>query len=164
MKWWGGRNQEDRVGFYTTLVFHLAILVILLAFSVGRVATQEQSFVLDFTKQEELEKLQAAQAAAACETQNAKCKMQNEEAVGADAHIGPGATKEDMNEDDEEISPALLSYLDGLAYGPLSDPLPEIAFDDFTKVESERPDAVILILAERNLRRLLECDFNGVDI
>ena len=58
MKWWGGRNQEDRVGFYTTLVFHLAILVILLAFSVGRVATQEQSFVLDFTKQEELEKLQ----------------------------------------------------------------------------------------------------------
>ncbi|MBQ1680370.1 MAG: energy transducer TonB [Bacteroidales bacterium] len=58
MKWWGGRNQEDRVGFYTTLVFHLAILVILLAFSVGRVATQEQSFVLDFTKQEELEKIQ----------------------------------------------------------------------------------------------------------
>ncbi|MBQ2307845.1 MAG: hypothetical protein II184_10070 [Clostridia bacterium] len=35
---------------------------------------------------------------------------------------------------------------------------------DFTKVESEQPDAVILILAERNLRRLLECDFNGVDI
>ena len=58
MKWWGGPNKEDRVGFYTTLVFHLAVLVILLGISIGRVATQEQSFVLDFTKQEELEKLQ----------------------------------------------------------------------------------------------------------
>ena len=58
MKWWGGRNKEDRVGFYTTLVFHLAVLIILLGVSIGRVATQEQSFVLDFTKQEELEKRQ----------------------------------------------------------------------------------------------------------
>ena len=58
MKLWGGRNKEDRVGFYTTLVFHLAVLVILLIVSIGHVATQEQSFVLDFTKQEELEKLQ----------------------------------------------------------------------------------------------------------
>lgn len=58
MKWWGGRNQEDRVGFYTTLVFHLALLIVLLAVSIGRVATIENTFVLDFTKQEELEKLQ----------------------------------------------------------------------------------------------------------
>ena len=35
---------------------------------------------------------------------------------------------------------------------------------DFTKVGSERPDAVVLVLAERNLRRLLECEFNGVEM
>ena len=58
MKFWGGRGREDRVGFYTTLVFHLAVLIVLLGVSIGHVATQEQSFVLDFTKQEELEKLQ----------------------------------------------------------------------------------------------------------
>ena len=58
MKWWGGHNQEDRVGFYTTLVFHLALLIVLLAVSIGHVATSENTFVLDFTKQEELEKLQ----------------------------------------------------------------------------------------------------------
>lgn len=58
MKWWGGRNKEDRVGFYTTLVFHLSVLVILLIVSIGRVASSENTFVLDFTKQEELEKLQ----------------------------------------------------------------------------------------------------------
>ncbi len=58
MKWWGGRGKEDRVGFYTTLVFHLSVLIILLLVSIGHVATSETSFVLDFTKQEELEKLQ----------------------------------------------------------------------------------------------------------
>ncbi len=58
MKWWGGRKKEDRVGFYTTLVFHLAVLIILLGVSIGRVASIENTFVLDFTKQEELEKLQ----------------------------------------------------------------------------------------------------------
>ena len=58
MKWWGGKNKEDRVGFYTTLVFHLSVLIVLLLVSIGRVASTETSFVLDFTKQEELEKLQ----------------------------------------------------------------------------------------------------------
>ena len=58
MAWWGGRKKEDRVGFYTTLIFHLAILIILLGVSIGHVASPETSFVLDFTKQEELEKLQ----------------------------------------------------------------------------------------------------------
>jgi len=58
MKLWGGRKKEDRVGFYTTLVFHLAVLIVLLIVSIGHVATSENTFVLDFTKQEELEKLQ----------------------------------------------------------------------------------------------------------
>ena len=58
MKGSGGDKKADRVGFYTTLVFHLAILVVLLVVSIGRVAVAEQSFVLDFTKQEELERLQ----------------------------------------------------------------------------------------------------------
>ncbi|MBO5076467.1 MAG: hypothetical protein J5584_02585 [Clostridia bacterium] len=35
---------------------------------------------------------------------------------------------------------------------------------DFTKVLTEQPDTVILVLAERNLCRLLECGFNGVNI
>lgn len=58
MKFWGGKNKEDRVGFYTTLVFHLSVLIVLLVVSIGHVASVENTFVLDFTKQEELEKLQ----------------------------------------------------------------------------------------------------------
>ena len=58
MNLWGSKNKEDRVGFYTTLVFHLSVLIILLVVSIGHVASVENTFVLDFTKQEELEKLQ----------------------------------------------------------------------------------------------------------
>ena len=58
MKFRGGKHKEDRVGFYTTLVFHLSVLIVLLLVSIGHVASVENSFVLDFTKQEELEKLQ----------------------------------------------------------------------------------------------------------
>ena len=58
MRLWGGRSKEDRVGFYTTLVFHLSVLIVLLLFSIGHVATSESSFVLDFTKQEALEQRQ----------------------------------------------------------------------------------------------------------
>lgn len=58
MKLWRGRDKEDRVGLYTTLVFHLSVLIVLLLVSIGHVASSENTFVLDFTKQEELEKLQ----------------------------------------------------------------------------------------------------------
>lgn len=58
----GGRNKEDRVGFYTTLVFHLSVLIVLLIVSIGRVASTETSFVLDFTRQEELEQQQKEEA------------------------------------------------------------------------------------------------------
>lgn len=51
-------RKSSRVGLYTTLIFHLSVLIILLGFSIGRVASPETSFVLDFTRQEELERQQ----------------------------------------------------------------------------------------------------------
>lgn len=48
-------NSESRAGLYTTLVFHLSVLIILLLASIGSIADQESSFVLDFTRQEERE-------------------------------------------------------------------------------------------------------------
>ena len=49
-------DKENRAGLYTTLIFHLSVLIILLLFSIGSVVDQEHSFVLDFTKQEQREK------------------------------------------------------------------------------------------------------------
>ena len=52
-------KKEDRAGIYTTVILHLAVLIILLATSLGFSIQKENSFVLDFSKLEELERLQA---------------------------------------------------------------------------------------------------------
>ncbi|MBO4570359.1 MAG: hypothetical protein J5699_00340 [Bacteroidales bacterium] len=49
-------DEESRAGLYTTLIFHLSVLIILLLVSISSAVDQEHSFVLDFTKQEEREK------------------------------------------------------------------------------------------------------------
>lgn len=51
-------NKEDRAGLYLTIIVHLVVLIIFLATQLGFSLQKENSFVLDFTKQEELEKQQ----------------------------------------------------------------------------------------------------------
>ena len=52
-------KKEDRAGIYTTVIIHLAVLIVLLATSLGFSLQSENSFVLDFSKLEELERMQA---------------------------------------------------------------------------------------------------------
>ena len=52
-------NSEDRAGLYITVIFHLVVIIILLACQIGAVLKQENTFVLDFTRQEEVEKKKA---------------------------------------------------------------------------------------------------------
>ena len=51
-------NKEDRAGLYVTVIFHLAVLIVLLATQLGYTIARENSFVLDFTRQEAVEKAQ----------------------------------------------------------------------------------------------------------
>ena len=51
-------NKEDKAGLYITVIFHLAVLIVLLATQLGFSIAKENSFVLDFTKQDEAEKTQ----------------------------------------------------------------------------------------------------------
>lgn len=50
-------SNEDKAGLYITLIFHLVVLIILLIVQIGFSLQRENSFVLDFTKQEEIEKV-----------------------------------------------------------------------------------------------------------
>ena len=50
--------KEDRAGLYITVILHLLVLVILLSVQLGAALKREESFVLDFTKAEQLEKLE----------------------------------------------------------------------------------------------------------
>lgn len=51
-------KYEQKVGLYITVIIHLAVIIVFLIAQIGFSAQKEDSFVLDFTKQEELEKLQ----------------------------------------------------------------------------------------------------------
>ena len=51
-------DNDEKAGLYLTIIFHLVLLIIILAYSIHRTVSQETSFVLDFTRQEELEREQ----------------------------------------------------------------------------------------------------------
>ena len=49
-------NKEDRAGLYLTVIFHLTVIIVLLLYSIDTTLKREESFVLDFSKQEEIER------------------------------------------------------------------------------------------------------------
>jgi len=51
-------SEEDKAGLYMTVIIHLGILIVFLIAGLGYSLKGENSFVLDFTKMEELERLQ----------------------------------------------------------------------------------------------------------
>ena len=50
------RSSEDKAGFYITVIFHLTVIIVLLSYHINTQLLKEESFVLDFSKQEEIER------------------------------------------------------------------------------------------------------------
>ncbi len=53
--------KEDRAGLLITVIVHLTVIIILLLVQIGRELGRENTFVLDFTREEELEKARKEQ-------------------------------------------------------------------------------------------------------
>ena len=49
------KKKEDQAGLYITIIFHLVVIIALLAYQVDSALKKEETFVLDFSKQEEIE-------------------------------------------------------------------------------------------------------------
>ena len=49
-------NKENKAGLYLTIIFHLVVIIVLLIYQIDSTIKAETSFVLDFSKQEEIEK------------------------------------------------------------------------------------------------------------
>lgn len=49
-------TRDDKAGLYLTVIFHLVILIVLLIAQIGFSLQKENSFVIDFSKQDELQK------------------------------------------------------------------------------------------------------------
>lgn len=52
-------QKEDKAGLYTTVIIHLAVVIVLLLSGIDYSLKKENSFVLDFSKYEEMERMQA---------------------------------------------------------------------------------------------------------
>ncbi len=50
--------DEDKAGLYLTVIVHLAVLIVLLASGLGYSLSRENSFVLDYSRYDEVEKMQ----------------------------------------------------------------------------------------------------------
>ncbi len=51
-------DRGNRAGLYFTVIFHLTVIIVLLLYQIGDTVRREESFVLDFSKQEEIERLE----------------------------------------------------------------------------------------------------------
>lgn len=49
-------RSEDKAGLYITVIFHLTVIIVLLLFQIDSTIRKEESFVLDFSRQEEIER------------------------------------------------------------------------------------------------------------
>lgn len=49
-------RKEDKFGLYITVIFHLTVIIVLLLYQIDSTLRKEESFVLDFSKQEEIER------------------------------------------------------------------------------------------------------------
>ena len=50
-------KSEDKAGLYITVIFHLTVIIVLLVYGIDSTIKREESFVLDFSKQEEIERV-----------------------------------------------------------------------------------------------------------
>ena len=50
-------KSEDRAGLYITVIFHLTVIIVLLLYGIDSTIKREESFVIDFSKQEEIERV-----------------------------------------------------------------------------------------------------------
>ena len=48
--------KENRAGLYITVIFHLTVIIVLLAVGIDSTLKRENTFVLDFSKEEEMER------------------------------------------------------------------------------------------------------------
>lgn len=55
-------RSEDRAGLYITVIFHLTVIIVLLAYGIDSTLKREESFVLDFSRQEEIERVMKEKA------------------------------------------------------------------------------------------------------
>ena len=97
-------KKEDRAGLYITVIVHLTVIIVLLASQLSLALRKEDSFVLDFTRQETIEKLEKELAF------KEEVSRRLDEIISAQGStpirnvvVDRGALKDDRNTDAEQL-------------------------------------------------------------
>lgn len=98
--------KEDKAGLYVTVIVHLVVLIVLLIAGLGSTIKKESSFVLDFSKVEDLEKLQR-ELALQQQVNDKLNRMLAEEGIGTspvrNVTVDRGSLKDDRGTDAEQL-------------------------------------------------------------
>lgn len=101
-------SQEDKAGIYTTVIVHLAVVIVLLLAGLDWTIRQENSFVLDFSALEEKERLQEEierlqEEAAFKESVAQRLEQQLQATPLRGVAVDRGALKDDRGTDAEQL-------------------------------------------------------------
>lgn len=99
-------KSEDKAGLYITVIFHLLVVIALLAAQLGFSIHKENTFVLDFTRQEEMEKAEKERNFQEDISRRIDEMLAASEAGGIDYRniaVDRGALKDDRGTDAEQL-------------------------------------------------------------
>lgn len=132
------KNKEDKAGLYLTIIVHLVVIIAMLLYQIDSSIRREESFVLDFSKQEEIERQQKEEAF------KEDISRRIEELIAASRNSGEpirniavdaGATlKDDRNTDVEQLYKDAERLANELKTGQLED-----AREETVELEEEQP-------------------------
>lgn len=132
------KNKEDKAGLYLTIIVHLVVIIAMLLYQIDSSIRREESFVLDFSKQEEIERQQKEEAF------KEDISRRIEELIAASRNSGEpirniavdaGATlKDDRNTDAEQLYKDAERLANELEAGQLED-----AREETVELEEEQP-------------------------
>lgn len=115
-------KSDDKAGLYITVIFHLAVIIVLLVCQISSALKRENTFVIDFSKQEKVEKQQAEKNMK--EEVSERLDRMLAEAAGVpirNVAVDRGALKDDRNTNAEELYKEAEKLAQELKNGPKFD-------------------------------------------
>jgi len=134
-------TPDQKAGLYITVSVHLAVIIVLLLVRIGIEIQREESFVLDFTKQEEIE-----QAREQAELLKSAAEQLEDMIAAAQATpirnvtVDRGALKDDRGTDAEKLYEEAERLAQELKEGALEQEPEEIAVAPEKKPEPKEPE------------------------
>ena len=129
-------RSDDKAGLYITIIFHLMVIIVLLVCQISSAIKRGNTFVLDFSKQEKVEKEQAEKNLK--EEVSERIDRMLAAAAGVPVRnvaVDRGALKDDRNTDAEELYKDAEKLAQDLKNGPKLDE-PD---DDYASVSKPEP-------------------------